>query len=273
MLQYADRNAIIRRRRIALAKSHEVDALENEKKVEEVTAKSIKSARIKLDADEKRLEKAKREYELAKMQVSISSKNVQSKKSMSAKMIKSAQDVVNNAKKEVKEAEEMLENAQKGCEVDDDSPKKSSRNNKRRKVSPQGKDKEDECVKDDVYEGFIDDLAADEEDYKEIDVQGCGCADFNGIYKRVSKYNELFGYHSPPFMKEGSWDEDNEYDGTYVLVNKGNEGWHFCLWKGKSGKITNYYGSTSISTNQDLPPKNGWKTCGEGKDPVPRLQL
>ena len=75
-------------------------------------------------------------------------------------------------------------------------------------------------------------------------------------------------------MKEGSWDEDNEYDGTYVLVNKGNEGWHFCLWKYPSGRMTNnYYGSTSISTRRDLPPKNGWKTCFEGKDPVPKLQL
>lgn len=261
------------KQRLAFAKSREVDALENEKNVEEMNTKSAKSAQIKLDVAEKRLKEVKREYELAKMQVSVESKNVQRVKSMSAEMKKAAQDESNNAKKKVKEAEDMLEKAQNGC--DDDSPKKNSRNNKRRKVSPQGKDKEDdECVEDDVYEGFIDNLAADEEDYKEIDVQGCGCADFNGIYKRVSKYNKLLGYQSPPFMKEGSWDEDNEYAGTYVLVNKGNEGWLFCLWKYPSGRMTNnYYGSTSISTRRDLPPKNGWKTCFEGKDPVPKLQL
>ena len=250
-------------------------AVENKKKIEEMNTKSIKSAQIKLDVDEKRLEEAQREYDLAKMQVSVSSKTVQSVKDMGAKMLKTAQDQVNNAEKELKEAY-----AKKGSEAadlaDDDSLKKNSRNNKRRKVSPQGEDKDEECVHDKIYEGFIDGHAANEKNYKEIEVVGCGCTDFNGIYKRVSKYNKLLGYQSPPFMKEGSWEEDNEYEGyegTYVIINKGNEGWYFCLWK-PSGKMTNnYYGSTSISTSRDLPPKNGWKTCFEGKDPVPKLQL
>ena len=87
------------KQRLAFAKSREVDALENEKNVEEMNTKSSKSAQIKLDVAEKRLKEVKREYELAKMQVSIESKNVQRVKSMSAEMKKTAQDESNTPRK------------------------------------------------------------------------------------------------------------------------------------------------------------------------------
>ena len=49
------------KQRLAFAKSREVDALENEKNVEEMNTKSAKSAQIKLDVAEKRLKEVKRE--------------------------------------------------------------------------------------------------------------------------------------------------------------------------------------------------------------------